>query len=354
MKYDIICISAAEGGKNIDSFREEIIQLWKENLNGLSRERFDWFYKRNPLGSPVTWCAVDNANGAFVGCNSLYPRSILISNKHAVAGIAADFAISRSHRVFGPSLQLQRSITTQVHEKGFEFSLCWPNKSAAGVFTRAGYRCLGEAAVWVKVLRFGKKLETIITNPFLRSVAAFFADLYVGIIEWLGLLGSQGKRENVVSREVHSVFDKLKGLSAFEDLLIFEKDLAYLNWRYVENRTDEYFFYSSFSEKSKQLIGYLVYSIKDMVVTVWDMNARDLASAKTILLDFSRHMRKSGMVSIGMVFLGNERLQNVFKQAVFVRKNTGRYVSIYCDKEQIRERVGRENNWILFEGDLDL
>ncbi|MBI5249629.1 MAG: GNAT family N-acetyltransferase, partial [Desulfomonile tiedjei] len=78
--------------------------LWVENLDirGTGQEKYQWYYQENPCGQGQIWLMRDGNTGKVIGTGGLGNRTILVGGKRLRAGLLADLAICKTHRLLGP------------------------------------------------------------------------------------------------------------------------------------------------------------------------------------------------------------------------------------------------------------
>ena len=137
-----------------------------------------------------------------------------------------------------------------------------------------------------------------------------------------------------------------------------KKNAAYLNWRYRDCGTEEYKFFCLRSPDKHILKGYIVYSIRDNVVTVWDCCVEDPACLRRTMIMFSQMCRRLNAEAISMTFVGiDRRWEAQLKHALFFRTTTSRSLMILTDEElehSCGEILRDEKNWFMWDGDMDL
>lgn len=352
--YTIIQVNPVE----IDKYKDIIIGLWKINLSNGSDERFEWLYHKNPAGSAVTWLAKDEKTGEFVGCNSLYPREVRINGKIYKMGIAIDFAVNKNYRVFGPALQIEKTITANSKAAGFDFLFAWPSPSSTGVFIRAGYNVLGEVDSFVKLLRTKDKLLKVVKIPLFADLLAFFADCFLGVLPDLRYrLTKPGYFKGEIVKICGSEFDILWNQVKDDNEIKTDKSSTYLNWRYTHNNTEQYSFFSLIDKRDNTIKGFIVYSLKDKAVLVWDWVALKREYLDYLLSEFAVFLTGQNASTIFLAFLRNEASSIELKKHYFFRKIVKRPCVIFTDNKDLLAEVKtlvRQNKWWFTDGEMDL
>ncbi|MBD3291092.1 hypothetical protein GF337_19950 [candidate division KSB1 bacterium] len=333
--------------------RQAIKELWARNIRRNFNGRFNWLYEEQPLQCTKTWLALDDSTQNVVGGGTIYPRRIHYFGKEMTIGIAADFAINREHRVFGPALKLQQTIS-RSGLNGYECIFAYPSKASQGIFKRAGYEEIGHSSTWVKLLRTQNKLLPALKLRPLARVCAFVADKLLLLHDKLRLLALFPK----------TVIEETVSCDGLEDLwkdaktgysITGVKHGEYLKWRYSMN---DYRFFCIYDRKKENLIGYIVFQKQNKVAEVLDLFCRNhKKTLLSLLLKFSSEMRKQSMHSICLNYFGNSEFTDKLKKLLFFKRPTRRTCMLFLNKRipaSIRRELMAENNWFLFEGEMDL
>ena len=337
--------------------RDAVQELWARNLSRNFDSRFVWLYEEEPHRDTQTWLAIDETTQNVVGAGSVYPRDIYYFGKKITIGIAADFAINREHRVFGPALKLQQTIS-QLGSNGYECIFAYPNKTSKGIFKRAGYQEIGHSSTWVKLLHTQHKLIQQVRIKLVAALIAMLLDQLLIIFDKLRLMLHLKKTQAEVSDICENGFNELWENAKASYSITGERNPNYLNWRYADYFGHEYRFFCLYDHAKKNLLGYIVFYIHQGVAEVVDLFSLDQdATLSILLLKFSLHMRKEGMDSISLNFFGNATFLNKIKKLLFFQRSNKRTCMMFIDNRissNLRRELTEENNWFLFEGEMDL
>jgi hypothetical protein len=337
-----------------EEHRDTLARLWKENLAHESvpeetvERRMRWFQEQNPAGPARTWMGYHGPEKEIIGSGSFYPRDVHVAGQKLKAGILGDFAVTRAHRIAGAAMSIQREIAKGCRDAGADFLFAFPNKASFPIFQRAGYKKIGEAALWVKPLAAGYKLGELSAAPPDEQRATVRA-VVERVVERLGTavpsarwraLWARTDRENAPSpladrlssfaerqllRATSAPDDApIKGAAraidaamalkdaaallarggrvdselvdaadgrfddlwarARHDLVLGERSSAYLNWRYAELGTLKYRFFCMLDRRDGRLLGYAVYTVRKNKVDVADLFCEDFEGTLDVLL----------------------------------------------------------------------
>ncbi|HBU69110.1 MAG TPA: hypothetical protein DEE98_01870 [Elusimicrobia bacterium] len=334
-----------------------LVALWSRNLSSMAPQRFIWLYGKNPEGAPKTCVAVLPENNEMIGSGSIYPRMFDVGGVKVKGGIAVNFAIDKKYRVFGPALSLQRSVVEGIAEVGYSFVFAYPNKASRGVFTRAGYRVVGEAGNWVKLLDSEGKLSGYVKN---KTLVKLIAAVVNRILE----IQDRSRAAFVSNNEICETLDRAD--ERFDALwentekncrVLGTKSSSYLNWRYSDYPTGEFRYFCLFDGEKRDIKAFVVFTIRDNIATVMEMNAVEPKTTRRILLNFSLAMRMMKASSISISYLGNKQFVKEIEHINFIRRPYARTCMIFIDKAVPAETallLSDEKSWFLFDAEMDL
>lgn len=168
-----------------DDVADDLCALWDRNLTveGGVRAKFAWLYRDAPRRASDVFLLVAG-DGARVGTAGVGVRGIQLGDRDGAAGLLADLAVDKNHRSVGPALALTRAVKEWALGQ-YDIAYGFPNKLAAGVFKRVGYRTLGTITRWARVLRHRGYVDRVRQLDLQRVPPAVRELLYRGV-EWPG------------------------------------------------------------------------------------------------------------------------------------------------------------------------
>ena len=337
-----------------------LVDMWRSNLTNIFPGRFHWLYNKNPFGATITWFAAikDKGNSEYIGSASVFPRKIIIDNKELMMGVAIDFSINKEHRLLIPALKLQKAIIANHKENNLDIVFAFPNKKAIGVFAKAGYKKIGKAQRWVKLIKTKRNIRRFVKNKFFESIIAFFGDASLGLFDFLKQLNSLSRFQTRVFESCDEKFDELWDKVNRDKIIVGIRTADFLNWRYSQNREQVYRFFCIFDSKTKVFLGYLVYYELKGVAVVSDLLVLDgEVSFSAIILKFSNFVRRKHIDSIEILYFGNRELELKLKKIGFFKRTSDRECMIHFDEIKFskeKKLFFDRNSWFAFNGELDL
>jgi hypothetical protein len=319
----------------IDEHREALLRLWKENsfdprLNDCAAERFSWLYDGSVRNDVGTWLAIENESGVVVGCGSVFRSDRFLDGRVVGSGVPAAFFVDRKHRVAAAALGIQRALVAGSAEMGLGVLVGKPNRTAASICDRVGYRPVGTLHDWVRVVWGDESLAA-------RPHSAGCAD---------EILTTADKR-----------FDDLWHRAKDRYRMTAIKNTAFLNWRYSGFK-ENYRFYG-LTDSGDRLLGYIVFYAMEDGVVITDLFCEEPSGPvlDELLLGFCARMKAAGQVWVSLWYAGPASFEDSLRRTGFTRGKHERallaYVSPGLDAA-LRTEVLDRNNWFIFGGEMDV
>lgn len=340
---------------DIQKNKPGIIALWKRNFPDVPHleKRFSWLYENNPCGPPKCWLAMCNKTSGFVGCASIIPRRMYVNGQPVLAGIAADFAVDREHRAFGPALKLQKAVTFHCAENEIDFIYGFPNKQSEAVHLRAGYRILSGISRLTKLLKTRSKTEKYV-NPKVAKLLSPMADFALSslslIQKYAGLSGYYCEELNSFDER----FDKLWKRTLDRVPVIVERNSVYLDWRYKKSPHKKYEIFTLTNTKQERLFGYIVYYRKNKRVVISDILYENPKIALGLMSEFTITMRQRDLDEITITTLEGSQFTSWLKKSIFFHgKEEGNFITFLREDLPGDSPLLNPRNWLIFRGDGD-
>jgi hypothetical protein len=100
---------------DINEDKQTLKSLWIRNFGWITEGRYDWIYKNNPSGQPLSFLLHHDKSNSIVGAISLFPRKIFSGDEIIPAYVCGDLVIDQKHRALGPVLKLLKTVISE-HE----------------------------------------------------------------------------------------------------------------------------------------------------------------------------------------------------------------------------------------------
>lgn len=344
----------------IESDKENILSVLQRNFSNwatpFNSQRYDFSFKRCPYGNASSWLAKFESANSFVGTVSLFPRRLLINGKPICSGIVGDFALDKNHRGYGPALKLQREVLSKVNDFGYIFNYSAPNEFARLILLRVGYKEIGKFKLYIKPLK-----TKIVPKRYLPKYLQ--SNILLNIIDFFSSIASKEKRIKDMfgySIETPDIFDErfdvLWEKASKQFNIIGVRSSKFLNWKYKQSYFLHDYKIFCISDNKKELIGYVVYSIKDNICLVSDMlflpsdNLIDLLLAKFIL-----YLRTKEVGAIAIYYMGNSFVEKKLKKFNFfyTKHDDDRTIVFYVSNLPLETYLLNETNWYFLSGDYE-
>jgi len=336
--------------------RDEILALLRRNLSGITDERYLWGYINVPHKDTITLFSRDTQNDAeMVGVSSLFLREAYVDGKSYTAAVTADFAVDTAYRAFGPAYSLQkRLITESAFDGGADFIYSITSENSELLNKRIGFKKLCPYRRFVKILKTDYKENKSVLPQRMPRFVAFFGDILIKLISretWY--IRSRGVQACEVDR-FDERFDRLNERRNTSSIIAGKRSADFLRWRFFETTHHKYRVFTV-SDKSHDLVGYIVFYVEDNVAYVADMLCAEAQQSFNILFsEFSRHMRGERIGSISMRFVGGYKEK--FRAMNFIEDKRGVANLYYYAKEEseFAPLLAAEEHWYFMEADNDI
>lgn len=345
----------------LDEHRDVVARLWSESMSdtGIASvvpRRLRWLYEEGPEGAPKTLLCKLEGSGEVIGCASFLPRTLRVDGRSLSAAVLCDFAVSKAHRVLGPAVVLQRGLVEAARAAGIELLYGYPNAKSLPVFQRIGYRVVGTTTSWVKPLGATDRLRSRLGEMGARA-AALPLDGALALTDALRWFGPGMRARGEVSE--HPVEGVERLWSAVRDGygIAGERSSAYLEWRYARFPTVEHRFFAAHGAGG-ELQGCAVVSLERPKAVLRDLFVDGGATREAaLLLALSRRLRREGVESLLVSYLGMPRFTRELRAAGFFRRrDSSRPLVVHPDlvPAALRARVFDPASWYMLDGELDI
>jgi len=330
--------------------REAILALWQRNLPPASSARYHWLYEAGPATSAL----LESKDGQVIGAAGLMRRTFSLFGRRVEAAQAVDLNVDRQHRTIGPAVALQREITARVQsgELGFVYGL--PNARSDPVLKRAGYQVVGCLARWIKPLRFRVLARRCRWSKWLAGAGAVLDPLLQASSGELFYRRPAGACIQYLD-QFDARFDRLWQAAARQFGVIGQRTSDYLGWRFTRcpkagHRA------VCLADANGELAAYVVYTVRDANAYLSDFLFADLGSFGVLLAELSGFLRREGMETVSLVYMGSQRVCRALRRSGFWQRPSDWKLMIYARTDQAdvdSDRLLDGENWHLTRADCD-
>jgi GNAT superfamily N-acetyltransferase len=291
---------------SLSEYANEVQELWRRNLLGMSRgdpsDKLRLGYLENPSGDGVGLGLRSDDADRLVGVICLHPRTMHRGEVRFRTVNLADFAVDTRFRTLGPALMLMKEAVSLAGKRGF-LMYGLPNRNSAAVCRRAGLNVMaGGKQRYARVLTGEHPLAkewSPALSPWLRpaiSLALRVAEV------WRAFTVSPRLRCTPTTFEDPAINALWAQRPAH--LLLGERTAAMLQWRYgLAGRGDWSICLARAS--SGQAVGLLVWRLNGGMAEVGDFYCMNPAQQTASMLnDFCRFARTRGAHSVSLEFFG--------------------------------------------------
>jgi hypothetical protein len=315
---------------DLNADKAMIISFWNANERRALEHKFNWLYKSNPEGQAEVWLIKHTTSDAIVGMTSLFPRKFFIDQKPFNMAIAGDLLISKNHRIAGPALMLQRSLTSYIDQFKIDCIFAIPNSNAEPIFKRVGYRRLGSLFGMVKPFHTFNYLQKIGSpNSLARLIHPIF-DFFLKLLSRETYFITKKLFPCQIIDQFDNRFDSLWHQFKFRTRFIGDRSPSYLNWKFLNSKTDRKILYSVLNRDKSESLGYIASRIIDNSIEILDFSfPPDKKASNNLLAEFLNFCRFLKVSSVAISFLENKRYIKYLRKWGFFNSITPNR-NIYC------------------------
>lgn len=343
--------------KVVGNYPDNILSsIWSDSLIDIdSKKRILWAYKENVCGKAHLWILKEKTTGAYIGCSVLLPRYFFVNGKKILGAIIADTGVKKRYRTLGPALKLHKEIIKGSQD--FRLIIAFPNKVSEPVIKMVGFKKAKNLFRNIKITKGIIALEKKIKSPLISKLlfpSVPIIDLGLKLLDFRVASSKRFTGSHVKTFDKR--FDEIgERFSRKFDFIIY-KSSDYLNWRYRKHPDKDYNIYVVHERDSLNLLGYIIYYIKDKIVYVDDfLWLEESFKLENLLSLFVSNMRKRGIRGIFFTYMDNSLIQKTLKKMRFFRTE---YTSsiMYFSRDEYLNKIFPHlmRNAFIVSGDSDI
>ena len=309
-----------------------------------SDEAWRWWFLENPCGQATIF--VLETEGTIVGHQSHVPGEMWVDGRRLHVGIGGDSWVKRGFQGPGGMRRIVEAFLASDH--GLDVRINYPGERSAQVFERLGLgMVVGEASIWARVHNrsfFARQsppavLPLSLTARGVSAVASAGPDRVH--IEPLRAIGSE--------------IDDLARDSAEFARCIRIRDADYLRWRWAEQPGGRWTIRAA-RRRDGTLSGWIVFGREpgSSRGLIGDLLAADACSARALLLEASRSLRREGCSGVRLL-LHDPRpwASRALLRSGFLPTRRRVLVMVGTLGDRAGTAPGSLANWYLTMGDTD-
>ena len=324
---------------------DEIRQFWGTYLPGTPMGRLDWMMAGNPAGPSVWLIAREDKGKAISATISIMPKILNLAGKTYRAGIVGDFMVAKECRVFGPALQIMRSVTGGYDKLGFDFIYTVPNADSVMVCRRAGFVKAGTIRRYAKVLNPGLGLQKTYAHSFIKAIAVPAVNIGFRFIS-----AETYRASGLVSDPESGYEGSGFPLPTIENPSFFtsHRDPSYLRWRYLDNPLHSFSIEAYKGKVNGTVKGFVISTAIGKAAHMFDTIFGDPGVLESLLIQFSKDMRTKGCSSVSVRLLEEGPFRSIFEKMGFRAREDSAPLLVFGDMNLLR------NKWFFTDGDRNV
>lgn len=325
-------------------YKDKIFEFWDKYLPGTDKGRFEWM-NNNPAGLALWFMAWEESAGELSGTISIMPRKLFNKGKIIRAGIMGDFMIRSKDRIFGPSLMLPKFAISKGFDTGFDIIYTIPNSQAQKLIERIGFEKGMALKLMVKPLLTKHYLEKYLIIPFAKLAAPICDKLIILLAKETcscggGIVGEENSVDSSFDELWEIIRDRCQGI-------IGDHSGEYLRWRYFQN-PQFVFRLLTLRGRNNILLGYLIYSMGNGKLEVYDILVAEKSHALLLLRKLSGFARSEGGQAMYLRVSANSPLFLLLARCLFIKVRDDVKVHI------IKKPDINLDEWSFFSGERNI
>ena len=327
--------------------KEEIFNYWEKYLPGTPKKRFNWL-QSNPEGKTEWFFAYNGQNNELAGVVSVMRHDLYYNGMIIHAGVVGDFMVGDKYRVYGPAMQLQKSVVECKNKMGLDILYTIPNSASLKLCRRTGY--LGEVTL-CHMMRPLKSQNYILRNwngTFIKSLICAFVDRMLKI---LPIQISYNKKYHFqTDSSIDGSFDDFwTKISQNQDFMVGNRATGYLKWRYINNPESEFKFMKYLESGSTVLLGYIAYCQKGNRISIYDIMALKNEYIAHMINQLLRLAYSEGCHAIYIRISRMDSYLKILKRYMFLDANDDIPLMVFDDIHDIDY-----SKWAVYECDRNI
>jgi hypothetical protein len=316
---------------DLKASQDDIAQVWKNGFELITlekaRARLEQVYLENPDGETLIYGLFCEGQERLVGVHCLLGKEWRCRERILSSGNMVDFVVDQQHRALGPAIKLIKCVV-EAEIKRDRFLYGFPNRKAAPVFKRAGYKKLGALTRYAKVFDVRKHVEDKVPRlllPLACAVYRAFEPAYTRLRSRQVRCHHQSAwLEGAADARFDALWKNgiLNTRSSVNSSYLSNRSAAALNWRYKFFSGAEQWKLFALSDK-QGVCAYAAVRFRGSVAVVGDFfSAGGAAELKCLFLSLFRALRKMKVESVTTEFLGAPGIIELLKQLGFVARES--------------------------------
>ena len=355
--------------------RDALARIWRTNLTleADAATKYRWLYEEAPDRPPVVFLLVaDGAPAAqAVGTAGVGLRRFVASGAELRAGILGDLAVDREHRSVMPALTLVREAKAWALGE-LDFAYGFPNKSAEGVFKRAGYKPLGAIGRYVRVLRHAGYVDRVGDADLARLPARLRPAARAALAGPAGAVIARGVDVAVLARDLPALartrdlelawseradprLDQLWAAARGDHGVVGARTARFVDWRFFRGTSTGRQLVLA-TDKRGAPRAYAVVEMNEGVATVRDLFG--FRAAIPALLDrLAPALYRRGAASIAIRYLGASWLADALRARRFTLRQQDRMIALAVSDRldaATAAKLADVESWHLTDADEDV
>jgi len=331
-------------------------------------KRWRWFAAENPNAKDArtAWLCRDRRDGKIVGHLGIIPAALKCKDRCYPVVWGRDMIVLQTVRNMGIGTFMARVLMRDIKENGAIFLAAGLNESSYGLFRKMGFIDVGRIPLYISVNRWEDILRLKVRNRALARFLAVFPPVIVRVLRAPSVIwrAVRGYRKDITITGIDRFdesFDRLWDEVSHGFPVIVKRDMANLNWRFVDQPYRRYGIFKAASADTGRTRGYIVLrdgeyrGLKVGVISDLFAGASDPDTVMALLgfaIDHYRDRPDIGMIWCNMMHRNFEKA--LIRSGFIGVPSKPRLIVENAECGIDMDLAGRKENWFLTFADSDM
>jgi len=347
---NIIRISKKE---NLENLFQDLIRTNLINCPTLGYKKWCWQYMENPfyLGDELpAW--ISSLDGKPTGHLGTLPIELKVGSRKIIAAWAVDFMTSSEYRRKG----IGRSLVDEANRCLDVFLTVGQTDKAFSLFTKMGWKFLGNIPYYIKILDLKILIKEKIKNLFISNLVVVPVNLFLKVFNYL----KRPRKPKGI--EIHRIANFNEEADLFwEEIassykIIVPRNKAYLGWKYDAQPGMDYVKFRAV--RKDKVSGYIIVHCirtlgrKEGLITDIISRPKDKDVVRGLVFAALEYL-KSEDCSIIRCYINQKDIQGVLGSCGFMKRESRLRFLMNKNSDGLEETYNLDN-WYITAGDCDI
>ena len=302
----------------------------------------------NAVIPPVILWVFSNI-GEYIGMSALIFRYYYADNQKICFAICGDISLNSEYRSKGIAKELFRFMNSNIEKKNYPLAFVIPTYAAQKSLSSTGWKVEESLVPHVFFIDITDKIYKFIKNRWVANLLALPYKYFIR--SKLFFAGTNGFYSEIVN-DFDESFDEFWQTFNKENLIIRDKSVSTLCWRYKQHPQIEFLIYKIF--KNNKFIGFIVYTFSKInnVCSVYEFIVQEKEYVKHAMnLFIKKIFQRRNTASIRIILNKNHQYSSILKKIGFITRGEDGVFQTYIPRGS---DINKNLKWFVTRGDKDI